>query len=154
MWRLVRGKVFRGKSSDVLGGEIVEATNVNLVQTRLQSICVRSVIGGVQYRCGFMRVVLFYCQLLFQAVNREPGLTDGSMFGIASIPGISRSSAKPMSKSISMSISAILNEWASDLAETLQAILDWRMEDARRFASIFWGRVGEGWEEMKYGTVL
>jgi hypothetical protein len=46
------------------------------------------------------------------------------MFGTTSISGMSRSSVKPISRSISISMSAILNGRTAEVAGTLQVALE------------------------------
>ncbi len=58
MRRFVQFKVFRRKCSDIFGGEIVEAANVNLVWGGLQSVDFCGVIRSAQYRFSFVRIGL------------------------------------------------------------------------------------------------
>ena len=67
-------------------------------------------------------------QLRLRARTQE--LTARSKSGMGSVSGIAKSSSvKPMSRSISISISAIMNGRAVEFAEALKAVLEAEVEE-------------------------
>jgi hypothetical protein len=78
-----------------------------------------------------MRIGLYKKSASTACYDSGPELTDSSMFGMASISGMSRSSVKPISRSISISISVILKGRTAEVAGTLQVALKAEIEEGR-----------------------
>jgi hypothetical protein len=96
---------------------------VNFVGAWIQRVCACGIIRGAQYRRRFMRIGL--CNLSASIAHRGFGrkLTDSSILGMGSISGMTKlSSLKARSRSISISMSAIVNGRVVEVPEMMQFV--------------------------------